>query len=176
MEKVVKISTRRGNVVYDIRDAMTDGLTAGELISLLMNFPSDAKVVLDNDNGYSFEGITACAINYGLVESYDEEREREDAELEMETIESSINYIARCVNISGGEMLLDNSGIELDTCSDDQDDNLVVYSITTKPDGNLPNGKLYGKTNWGLINLEDAIKYSDDWYSLEDIVRDTIVR
>lgn len=170
MEKVVKISTRRGIVEYDIRDAMTNGLTAGELISLLMNFPSDAKVVLDNDNGYSFEGITASAINYGLVESYDEEREREEAELEMETIESSINYIARCVNISGGEMLLDNSGVELDTCSDDQDDNLVVYSITTKPDG-----KLYGKTNWGLINLEDAIKYSDDWYSLEDIVRDTIM-
>ena len=100
MEKVVKISTRRGIVEYDIRDAMTNGLTAGELISLLMNFPSDAKVVLDNDNGYSFEGITASAINYGLVESYDEEREREEAELEMETIESSINYIARCVNIS----------------------------------------------------------------------------
>lgn len=171
MEKVVKLSTRRGNVVYDIREAITDGLTAGELISLLENFPSDAKVVFDNDNGYSFEGITACAINYGLVESYDEEREREEAELEMETIESSINYIARCVNISGGEMLLDNSGIELDTCSDDQDDNLVVYSLTTKPDG-----KLYGKTNWGLVNLEVTIVYSDDWYALEDIVRDTIVR
>ena len=171
MEKVVKLSTRRGNVVYDIREAITDGLTAGELISLLMNFPSDAKVVFDNDNGYSFEGITACAINYGLVESYDEEREREEAENEMDMIQGSINYIARCVNINGGEMLLDNSGIELDTYSDGQADNLVVYSLTTKPDG-----KLYGKTNWGLVNLEVTIVYSDDWYALEDIVRDTIVR
>lgn len=170
MEKVLKLSTRRGNVVYDIRQAMENCLTAGELISLLMNFPSDAKVVFDNDNGYSFEGITACAINYGLIESYDEEREREEAEEEMDMIQGAINYIARCVNISGGEMLLDNSGIELDTYSDGQADNLVVYSLTTKPDG-----KLYGKTNWGLVNLEVTIVYSDDWYALEDIVRDLMI-
>ena len=169
MEKVIKLSTRRGNVVYDIRQAMENCLTAGELISLLEQYPSDAKVVFDNDYGYSFEGITESAINYGLVESYDEERDREEAEEEMDMIQGAIDYITRCVKSNGGDLLLDNSGIELDTCSDGQDDNLVVYSLTTET------GKLYGKTNWGLINLEDTIVYSDDWYALEDIVRDLII-
>jgi hypothetical protein len=33
-------------------------------------------------------------------------------------------------------------------------------------------GKLYGNTNWGLINLEETITDTDDWYTIDDVVAD----
>lgn len=170
MEKVIKLSTRRGNIVYDIRQALSDGLTAGELISILEEYPSDAKVVFDNDGGYSYEGVTVKSVKYGLVESYEEEMEREKAEEMMEEIENAISFIKDVVSLKGGEHILDNSGVELDTYSDAQNCNLVVYSLTTKPDF-----KLYGDTNWGKINLEEKITDIEDWYILYDIIRDLLL-
>ena len=96
--------------------------------------------------------------------------EREKAEEMMEEIENAISFIKDVVSLKGGEHILDNSGVELDTYSDAQNCNLVVYSLTTKPDF-----KLYGNTNWGKINLEEKITDIDDWYILYDIIRDLLL-
>lgn len=76
-----------------------------------------------------------------------------------------IENIKKVVNENGKELILDMSGITLDTPT--EDDNLIVTELTTKL-----GGKLYGNTNIGLINLEDFITDNDDWYTLEDIVND----
>lgn len=76
-----------------------------------------------------------------------------------------IKYLKEAVNKNGGELILDLSGIVLDTCDDDHDDNLIVTELTTKL-----GGKLYGNTNWGLVDLETTITDDDDWYTLEEIV------
>jgi hypothetical protein len=44
---------------------------------------------------------------------------------------------------------------------------LLVTELTTKI-----NGRLYGNTTSGLIDLELIINDLDDWYILEDIVGD----
>ena len=48
-----------------------------------------------------------------------------------------------------------------------ESDNLCVYSLKVNKDG-----KLYGDTSWGEVNLEEIINDKDDWYTLEDIVID----
>lgn len=78
-----------------------------------------------------------------------------------------IKYLKNKVNENGGELILDLAGVTLDTCDDNHDDNLIVTEFTTKI-----GGKLYGNTNWGLIDLEVTITDDDDWYTLEDIVGD----
>lgn len=82
-------------------------------------------------------------------------------------IARNLKYITKIVNNNEGELILDMSGIVLDTCCDDKEDNLMVTELTTKI-----NGKLYGNTNWGLIDLEETITDPDDWYTLADIVGD----
>jgi hypothetical protein len=76
-----------------------------------------------------------------------------------------IKYLKEVVNRNEGELILDLAGIVLDTCDDNHDDNLIVTELTTKIDG-----KLYGNTNWGLVDLEATITDNDDWYTLEEIV------
>lgn len=82
-------------------------------------------------------------------------------------IQNCINNIKAAVNDNGGELILAMDGITLDTCNEEQEDNLIVTELTTKF-----GGKLYGNTNWGVINLEETITDLDDWYTLEDVVND----
>jgi hypothetical protein len=79
-----------------------------------------------------------------------------------------IENIKSIVNQNGGELIVAMHGVTLETCSDVHDSNLVVTELTTKF-----GGKLYANSNWGVVNLEDTIADNDDWYTLEDIVKDT---
>ena len=83
---------------------------------------------------------------------------------------NEINHIKRMVSQNGGELeILDRegNGTTLDTCCETESDNLCVYSLKVNEDG-----KLYGDTSWGEVNLEEVINDKDDWYTLEDIVMD----
>lgn len=166
MEKVVKFKTHRSD--YDIRESMQYSMSVSDVIEMLERLPSDAKVVFDNDNGYTFGEISPNTIKLVEVETYEEEREREEREereADLAEIARNLKYITKRVNDNEGELILDMSGIVLDTCCDDKEDNLMVTELTTKI-----NGKLYGNTNWGLIDLEETITDLDDWYTLADIV------
>ena len=168
MEKVVKFKTHRSN--YDIRESMQYAISVSDLIEILERCPSNAKVVFDNDNGYTFGEISSNAIKLVEVETYEEEKEREEREereADLAEIARNLKYITKRVNDNEGELILDMSGIVLDTCCDDKEDNLMVTELTTKI-----NGKLYGNTNWVLIDLEETITDIDDWYTLADIVGD----
>ena len=167
MEKVVKFKTHRGD--YDIRESMKYAISVSGLIEILERCPSDAKVVFDNDNGYTFGEISPSVIKLVEVETYEEEQareEREEREADLAEIARAIRFTKQIVNEEyEGEVILDMSGIILDTCGDDKEDSLIVTELTTKI-----NGKLYGNTNWGLIDLEETITDLNDWYTLEDIV------
>ena len=168
MEKVVKFKTHRSD--YDIRESMQYAMSVSDLIEILERLPSNAKVVFDNDNGYTFGEISPNTIKLVEVETYEEEREREEREereADLAVIARIIKTITKKVNKNNGELILDMSGIILDTCCEDKEDSLMVTELTTKI-----NGKLYGNTNWGLIDLEETITDLDDWYTLEDIVGD----
>ena len=167
MESVVKFKTHHSD--YDIRESMSQAITVSDLLAFLLFLPADAKVVFDNDNGYTFGGITTSCIKLANVESKEEELERlarEEKEYEQEDKARAIRYIKRIVNKHDGELILAMDGILLQyTFDDDHRDDLIVTEVTTKIDG-----KLYGNTNWGLINLEETITELSDWYTLEDVV------
>lgn len=168
MEKVVKFKTHRSD--YDIRESMKYAISVSGLIEILERLPSDAKVVFDNDNGYTFGEISPNTIRLVEVETYEEEKEREEREereSELEEIAQIISFLKKSVNKNNGELILDMSGIMLDTCCDDKEDSLMVTELTTKIGGSL-----YGNTNWGLIDLEETITDIWDWYTLKDKVGD----
>lgn len=166
MEKVVKFKTHRSD--YDIRESMKYAISVSGLIEILERLPSNAKVVFDNDNGYTFGEISPNTIKLVEVETYEEEREREEREereADLAVIARIIKTITKKVNKNNGELILDMSGIILDTCCEDKEDSLMVTELTTKI-----GSKLYGNTNWGLIDLEEIITNLDDWYTLEYFV------
>lgn len=165
MEKVVTFKTH--SKTYDVREAMESAMTVADLKRVLDYLPSDAKIVFDNNNGYSFGEITHSRIDVACVETYEEQSEREEAEDEMENIENAISNLIKYVNVQGGNLDL-GMDVVLDTCDDDHTDNLEVSALIVN------DCELWGKTNWGLLKLQDTIQYSDDWYTLEDIVRDLI--
>lgn len=162
MDSVVKFKTHRSD--YDIRESMSEAITVEELIAILECYPSDAKVVFDNDNGYTFGEITGSLVRLADVETYDEEKERElreQIQADQEEAERAIRFIKQRVNKNGGELILAMDGILLSGCD------LLVTELTTKI-----NGRLYGNTTSGLIDLELIINDLDDWYTMEDIVGD----
>jgi hypothetical protein len=168
METIVKLRTNKDE--YDIRNASAYSYTVGQVIDILSRCPQNAKIVFDNDRGYTFGAIDSATIRVVEVETFQEEKEREErekAEEEMEEIKDIINGIKKAVNANGGELILALDGITLDTCCEEQEDNLIVTELTTKM-----GGKLYGNTNWGLINLEETITDTDDWYTIDDVVAD----
>lgn len=80
MKRVVTIETSRD--YYSIEDTANEAITIGELIDLLREYDEDEKVILKNDNGYT----------YGLVGRYSIEleeyktREEKDYEMTMDDI------------------------------------------------------------------------------------------
>ena len=168
METIVKLRTNKDE--YDIRNASECSYTVGQVIDILSRCPQNAKIVFDNDRGYTFGAIDSATIRVVEVETFQEEKEREErekAEEEMEEIKDIINGIKEKVNTYGGELIVALDGITLETCCDEQENNLIVTELTTKM-----GGKLYGNTNWGLINLEETITDTDDWYTIDDVVAD----
>ena len=58
-------------------------------------------------------------------------------------------------------------GVVLDTCLGD--DNIEVYELY------YVNGEMAAMTNTGILhNFDKVIKDDDDWYTLEDIIKDMI--
>jgi hypothetical protein len=156
MDSVVKFKTHRSD--YDIRESMSQAITVNDLIAILECYPSDAKVVFDNDSGYTFGGITGSCVRLADVETYEEEKERElreQIQADQEEAERTIGFIKKRVNKNGGELILAMDGILLSGCD------LLVTELTTKI-----NGRLYGNTTSGLIDLELIINDLDDWYTL----------
>lgn len=81
-------------------------------------------------------------------------------------MENIITYIKNRVKENNNDLSLGAFGTTLDTHDDMHLENLSIYSLFVFED------KLYGRTNWGLIDLELAITDDDDWYTLEDVVAD----
>ena len=133
MDKVVTFRTQSNT--YDVREAMESAMTVADLKAVLDCFPSDAKVVFDNNNGFSFGEITQGRIKVADVETYEEQSDREEAEDEMESIENAINNIIKVVNEEGGSFDL-GMDVVLDTFDDDHTDNLEV-SVLYINDGEL---------------------------------------
>lgn len=79
-------------------------------------------------------------------------------------IENVITLIKDTVQENSEPFVLDENGIVLDSCTEEC--NITVYSIINKSD------ELYCNTNVGELNLIDCINDIDDWYTLEDIIRD----
>jgi copper chaperone CopZ len=167
MEQIVKLRTSADD--YDIRDAAKYAITVDSLIDVLSRCPSDAKVVFSNGD-FTFAEVTPNSIRIVEVETYQEQADREEKEQKEEEkmdIQNCINNIKTAVNDNGGELILAMDGITLETCTEEQEENLIVTELITKF-----GGKLYGNTNWGVINLEETITDLDDWYTLEDVVND----
>ena len=76
MEKVVVFinGSRDGYSVDQVMDTMT----VGELIECLSQFDEDAKVYLNNDNGYTYGGITWGSVSDDFVETEEDEEEVEE--------------------------------------------------------------------------------------------------
>lgn len=91
MMKVITLETSRD--CYDKRDAMPHSLSVGELIDILNGYDEDTKVIFLNDGGYTYGIISADSIIESKVESYEEERlreQREDLEDDIFTTENEI--------------------------------------------------------------------------------------
>lgn len=80
MKRVVTIETSRD--YYSIEDTANEAITIGELIDLLREYDEDEKVILKNDNGYTYGLIGRYSIE---LEEY-KTREEEDYEMTMDDI------------------------------------------------------------------------------------------
>ena len=74
MKEFLSISARREGYVID---QVPKTMTVGELISLLEDYNKDTEIYINNDNGYTYGGITEGRIG---SEYADEEEEEEDEE------------------------------------------------------------------------------------------------
>ena len=52
MEQIITIKTSRD--YYDAKECAEYSLSVAEVMDMLSNYPSDAKVVFSNDNGYTY--------------------------------------------------------------------------------------------------------------------------
>ena len=78
METIVKLIPNRSE--YDIRNASANSVSVAEFIEILENYPKDAKIVFDNDYGYTFGYINANVVKTDEIETFEEEKAREEQE------------------------------------------------------------------------------------------------
>ena len=78
MKRVITIKTNRS--YYDIEDATNEAITIGELIDILKYYDEDDKVILSNDNGYTYGYINDDAVREVEFETHEEEELRENME------------------------------------------------------------------------------------------------
>lgn len=92
----------------------------------------------------------------------------------MNAIENTKNNIKKMIKEFDSDRKLiifdDDNAIVLDTCyvnnNGEELENIEIYSIS------IYDNVIFGETNFGCINLEKQIKDEDDWYTLEDIIKD----
>lgn len=82
-------------------------------------------------------------------------------------MKSIIDKIKKTVIDNGGAVSL-WVPITLDSVYEDED-NIVVSELIVKQ---CLSNSLYANTNFGTLNLEMVIEEDDDWYSIEDVLRD----
>jgi RNA polymerase subunit RPABC4/transcription elongation factor Spt4 len=78
METIVKLKVTKDE--YDIRNASKYSISVGELVEILERCPQDAKIVFDNDNGFTFGEISPNTIRIVEVETFEEENTRLEEE------------------------------------------------------------------------------------------------
>ena len=78
METIIKVITTKED--HDIRDSAECSLSVQDVIDRLECLPKDAKIVMSNDNGYTFAPFREST----FVEVEVETREEETARLEEE--------------------------------------------------------------------------------------------
>jgi protein-arginine kinase activator protein McsA len=84
METIVKLKVTRDE--YDIRNASKYSISVSELVEILERCPQDAKIVFDNDNGFTFGEISPNTIRVVEVETFEEEKTRQEQEDEQELV------------------------------------------------------------------------------------------
>jgi hypothetical protein len=52
MKPIVTLKTNRD--YYDAKECAENSISVGEFMDMLSNYPSDAKIVFSNDNGYTY--------------------------------------------------------------------------------------------------------------------------
>lgn len=52
MKPIVTLKTNRD--YYDAKECAENSMSVGEFMDMLSNYPSDAKIVFSNDNGYTY--------------------------------------------------------------------------------------------------------------------------
>ena len=52
MKPIVTLKTSRD--YYDAKECAEYSMSVGEFMDMLSNYPSDAKIVFSNDNGYTY--------------------------------------------------------------------------------------------------------------------------
>jgi hypothetical protein len=78
MQTIVKLNTSRD--YYGIREAADSSITVEELINALSSFNPEDKVVFSNDKGYTYGAVYDETVEEERVETYEEERRREELE------------------------------------------------------------------------------------------------
>lgn len=74
METIIKVITSRED--YDIRDSAECSLSVQDIIDRLECLPRNAKVVMSNDNGFTFAPFRESTFSQVEVETREEEEER----------------------------------------------------------------------------------------------------
>ncbi len=124
MVNIVMFNTSRDS--YDIRESADCSMTVGELISELRNYDEDDKIVFSNDGGYTYGYIRRESLDDKLVETREEERERERREeLEGELIDARQEMYDDLADLK--EQYKDNE-IDEDTYMAERDKVLAKYA------------------------------------------------
>ena len=110
MSKVIILDTNRS--YYGINEASENSITVEELISELQNYPSDAKIVFRNDNGYTYGHITVGSLDEETVVNETEEEE------DVITRDDMIAELEERIQKNGGKPLKVGC-VWLDQCNDD---------------------------------------------------------
>lgn len=82
METIIKVITSRED--YDIRSSAECSLSVQDIIDRLECLPRNAKVVMSNDNGFTFAPFRESTFKQVEVETIEEEEERLRKEAEEE--------------------------------------------------------------------------------------------
>ena len=110
METIIKVITSKED--YDIRDSAECSLTVQDIIDRLECLPKDAKVVMSNDNGFTFAPFRESTFRQVEVETKEEEAERirkeEEEEENTHWICPNCNGEDTCVSsVKGGYQCLE---------------------------------------------------------------------
>ena len=60
MKPIVTLKTNRD--YYSAKECAENSISVGEFMDMLSNYPSDAKIVFSNDNGYTYGVVGNIAI------------------------------------------------------------------------------------------------------------------